>query len=215
MEKDRKVKALAIVALVIAVVGLTVAFAAMSQVLVINGTATIEHVDWDIHFENLVNPVPAADITGTAEIATGGMPTIQAGPAEYGSKPNTAIGDYSVILKKPGDSVTFTFDVVNNGDIDADLGTFTLPTPTCNATETATAEADNAICQANIVYTLKYSDGTTVKTGDALDKKSGNTATRRTMKLTIGYKEDAEELPTNDVPINGMGFTLPYNQRAN
>ena len=37
MEKERKIKALILVALVVAVIGLTVAFAALSQTLTING----------------------------------------------------------------------------------------------------------------------------------------------------------------------------------
>ena len=38
MEKERKIKVLSIVALIVAVLGLTVAFAALSQTLTINGT---------------------------------------------------------------------------------------------------------------------------------------------------------------------------------
>ena len=40
MEKERKIKILSIIALIIAVLGLTVAFAALSETLTINGTAS-------------------------------------------------------------------------------------------------------------------------------------------------------------------------------
>ena len=48
MEKERRVKALAIVVLVIAVLGLTIAFAALSQTLTINGSAKLDASKWGI-----------------------------------------------------------------------------------------------------------------------------------------------------------------------
>ena len=55
MEKERRVKALSLVALLITIVGLTVAFAAMSRTLTINGTATMDTARWNIHFANITN----------------------------------------------------------------------------------------------------------------------------------------------------------------
>ena len=54
MEKERRIKILSIVALLIAVAGLTIAFAAMSKTLTINGTATMDTAVWDIHFESAI-----------------------------------------------------------------------------------------------------------------------------------------------------------------
>lgn len=42
MEKERKIKVLSLFAMIVAVLGLTVAFAAMSTTLKINGTATLD-----------------------------------------------------------------------------------------------------------------------------------------------------------------------------
>ena len=47
MEKERRIKTLSLVALIVAVLGLTVAFAALSQTLTINGTASINSATWD------------------------------------------------------------------------------------------------------------------------------------------------------------------------
>ena len=52
MEKERKIKVLSVAALLVAVLGLTVAFAALSQTLTINGSATVNTASWDIHFKN-------------------------------------------------------------------------------------------------------------------------------------------------------------------
>lgn len=174
MEKDRKVKTLSLVALIIAVLGLTVAFARMSTTLNINGTAELKTATWDIHFANLSDLA----LTGGAEQTTA--------PKIDGTTTN--IGDYAVKLTKPGDSVTYTFDVVNGGSIDADLSTFTLGKPVCEST-TATAEADKKIVCDNLTYKLTYTNGgKDVKATDTL--KAGETK-NLTLKLAFG----GDELP--------------------
>ena len=101
MEKERKIKVLSIAALLVAVLGLTVAFAALSQTLTINGSATVNTASWDIHFKNLSTPT----LTGNAAVTT--APTLDT--------KGTTIGNYALKLTKPGDSVTYTFDVENSG----------------------------------------------------------------------------------------------------
>ena len=107
MEKQRKIKSMAVVALVVAVLGLTVAFAALSQTLTINGTANVNTATWDVHFANLTGP----DITGTG--ASNSVPTLDV----------TTISNINMSVTKPGDSVTYYFDIVNAGTIDAILDT--------------------------------------------------------------------------------------------
>ena len=107
MEKQRKIKSIAVVALVVAVLGLTVAFAALSQTLTINGTANVNTATWDVHFANLTGP----DITGTGK--SNSEPTLDA----------TTIDNVNMSVTKPGDSVTYYFDIVNAGTIDAILDT--------------------------------------------------------------------------------------------
>ena len=107
VEKERRIKTLSLVALIVAVLGLTVAFASLSQMLTINGTATVDAASWDVHFENLTGP----DITGSA--STSGTPSIN----------DTTISGLNMSVTKPGDSVTYYFDIVNDGTIDAVLDT--------------------------------------------------------------------------------------------
>ncbi len=105
MEKERKIKTLSLVALIVAVLGLTVAFATLSKTLTINGTASVDAAQWDIHFENLSEP----KITGAAEVLE--APTLT----------NDSFMGLNVKLTKPGDSVTYTFDIVNKGTIAAKI----------------------------------------------------------------------------------------------
>ena len=104
MEKERKIKVLSLVALIVAVLGLTVAFASLSQMLTINGTANVDAASWDIHFENLTSDT-IDDAMVNAE------PTLSA----------TKITGIDVTLTKPNDGATFLVDIVNGGTIDAKI----------------------------------------------------------------------------------------------
>ncbi|MFR5756561.1 MAG: hypothetical protein ACLUD7_03910 [Lachnospiraceae bacterium] len=108
MEKERRTKALVVVVLLIVVAGLTIAFAALSTTLNINGTAYLDAAKWGIRFENLSEPVKlgTAAVTGTAEIE------------ETKSAEITGI---NVSLSTPGDKVTYTVDLVNKGTINAKI----------------------------------------------------------------------------------------------
>ncbi len=105
MEKERKIKTLSLVALIVAVLGLTVAFAALSQTLTINGTASVDAAEWDVHFENLTEVY----VRGSAEVLS--EPVI--------GNDGKSIKNLQVSLKKPGDVVKYKFDIVNKGTIDA------------------------------------------------------------------------------------------------
>ena len=80
---------------------LTVAFAALSQTLTINGSAAVNTASWDIHFENLT----LSEKTGTAEVS--GTPQLT----------GTAISGIDVSLNKPGDKNVYEIDLVNKRTI--------------------------------------------------------------------------------------------------
>ena len=194
MKDNKKVLyGLVALALVLSVVGISIGFAAMSTDLTINGSAEVVPSSWDIKFKDLSSPT----ITGDAEVTT--APTITS---------DTHIGNYAVKLTKPGDSVTYTFKVANDGTIDAKLTDFIKATPTFTGTG-ATASADATIVQNNFVYTVTYSDDTAItKNTDELDAES-----YKTVKLVVGYKDDATSLPTNAVTISGLDVTFTYGQK--
>ena len=108
MEKERRTKALVIVVLLVVIAGLTVAFAALSTTLNINGTAYLDAAKWGIRFENLSSPtkIGSAITTGTAKIE-------ETKAAE--------ITGINVGLSTPGDKVTYTVDLVNKGTINAKI----------------------------------------------------------------------------------------------
>ena len=106
MDKERRVKALAIVVLVIAVLGLTIAFAALSQTLTINGNAKLDASKWGLKFDNIILASGNEYVEGTANIKT---------------EDNTVIENMNVRLTTPGDKVVYTVDLVNEGSINAKI----------------------------------------------------------------------------------------------
>lgn len=104
MNEDKRIKRLALFSLIVSVICLTIAFLAMSKVIKINDNKNINDARWSIHFANLESKV-----YGDAKIIK--YPTL--------SNDNTYIGDFEVLLTKPGDKVVFMYDVVNDGTIKA------------------------------------------------------------------------------------------------
>ena len=178
--------------LVLSVVGISVGFAAMSSQLNVNGTANVVPASWKVKFDNLSSPT----VSGDAEVVQ--APTIES---------DTHIGNYEVKLTKPGDTVVYTFDIVNEGSLDAVLSTYTFTNPTITGTGDKAAE-DAAIVGNNLVYTLTYADGSAINENDGLDKDA-----TKSLQLTIGYKSDATELPAKTVSVSNMDVTFVYAQK--
>ena len=140
MRKGRSLRVLTIIALVVAISGLTIAFAAISD--------AFNHSDevlWDIQIQDL-----EADKSGSAVY---NLPVIS----------DTSLQNYSVELKKPGDAVHLTFKIVNRGSLDAILSTLIQ-----NHTHCKVENGDSNICKA-IKYSLQYEDGSDVAINDLLD----------------------------------------------
>ena len=193
MENNKGFKILAIVALCVAVAGLSVAYAALSETLNISGTAKVgaTSANWNVHFANgsctKTGGATAGSITATGTQVTLGESTFTA----------------------PGDSVVCTFDVVNDGTINAKVGTVTIP-DAANLTYTgsgAAKDADETLVKGNMEYTVTYADGTAIQVGDAL-----NAGATKNLKLTLTYKATATALPQAEVSISDIVGTIVYNQ---
>lgn len=192
--KNKDVKIAMIALLIVSSIAITIGYASFSQILSIDGEATVEKSTWKISFANLSSAV----LSGTAVENT--HPSI--------SSDGTELSSYNVNFTTPGDSVTYTFDVVNTGTFNASLSSIVIPTPVCTGSgDKATTDASN-VCN-HLVYSLTYSDGSAINNGDSLNKE-----TSRTLKLTLTYKDDitAGELPSNDVAISNLGITMYYSQ---
>ncbi len=155
MEKQRKIKVLSVVALVVAVLGLTVAFAALSQTLTINGTANVDAASWDIHFEDL-------------ETSTGGAGSFSGEPILN----STSVTDINIILTKPNDEAGIYVNVVNDGTINAKIDSVEVsplceigsPVESCDwDNDGEVTEEDVQKVNDNVSVLVMYEDQTDLK----------------------------------------------------
>ena len=210
MEKERKIKVLSLVALIVVVLGLTVAFASLSQMLTINGTANVNAASWDIHFENLQS-FADGDATINDE------PVLSA----------TSITGIDVTLTKPTDSTLFWVDIVNDGTIDAKIDSVEI-SPLCDlssAVESCDWDNDGTVTETdiqkindNLSFSIAYNDGQIVlKQNDTL-----NAGETKKIGIAIAYYkliegdtlqyEESTELPARDLQFSNLSVTINYVQ---
>ena len=189
-----KTKNILIAVLVVGLVSMTVAYAALTQVLNINAGAKVlnKSSSWNVHFENL----SAASTTGYATIPTGKGLVLSG---------TTTLTGLEVNLRAPGDSVSYTFDVKNDGTINAKVSQVVLPTVAQATYDGATA--DITIVKSNLEYSLTHADGSAITVNETL-----NAGTTKSLKLTISYKSSATSLPAADVTVSGLNAHIDYVQ---
>ena len=185
MERNRKIKTLSLVALIVAVLGLGVAFAALSSKLTINGSAKAQAGSWNIHFAKTLD-----------------MPTQTTGDASF-TEPtlsDTSILGFKATVTKPGDSVTYYFDIVNSGTVDALVDNYVFESgyQDCAATRVSDHPecklydfnsdgvingSDYSVIKASIKYGLYYTDNNKeIIAGDEI--RAGET---KHSKLVVEY----------------------------
>lgn len=103
-KREKSIKKMAVMAFIISILSLAIAYTAISTTAKINKNSNITDARWNVHFDNL-------------ESKTYGDAKIIKYPSLKYDK--TYIGDFSISLTKPGDGVLFTYDVVNSGSLRA------------------------------------------------------------------------------------------------
>ncbi len=190
--KENRVRNVVLGVLAVSLIGLTVAYAQLTQRLNINGTAKSKSNTWDIHFENLKSTV-----TGNAVLS-------QDNPLTIVSNSTTISGSVGN-LSLPGDSIVYTFDIANKGTISAQLSADPIiSTPECSSND---ATGATVVCE-NVIYTLTYADGSKIKTGDILEKGE-----KKAAKLTLSLKNSMSAVPSAEVDITNIAAVLNYNQK--
>ena len=132
MNGDRKIRAIAIVALCVSILGLSIAYATLRASLEVTGTATVKANDntWNVAITSTTTP----EVGGTASVTSG--PTVSGTTATF-----------AVDLQAPGDYVEFDLVVTNGGILDAEVSAITL----------IGDENEN-----NVIYTVTPKSGVTV-----------------------------------------------------
>ena len=219
MEKNTRTKNILLVVLLIAVLTLSISYAALQQTLTINSEAVIggKNENWNIRFT-------AASCSGT------GYGTVEHG---FNATNTTSLSGLVAKLRTPGDSVVCQLTVENLGTINADLNSFTLQQGNLTYTGTTgdSKTSDEAAANGKVLVTLKYATGDadagktphTKNSAQASDDtndviqapKQGETrVTSRNMTLTFTLDPTltADTMPENDVTISGYNVVFLYQQ---
>jgi len=110
MKRDRSFRSLAVVAVLVATVGLGVAFAALAQQLNIDGDIVVRSNSLLVEFDNLREAVNGAESDVSATLTATTL-------------------TFNADLAVPGDSVIFEWDVVNIGTLDAVISSYVVIFP--------------------------------------------------------------------------------------
>ncbi len=197
---------------------LSITYATYTKTLEITGAGTLKGAKWEIKFKG---DGGSSDVTVTKESEeTGYESDVKEGTVSVNG---TTLNIINAELKRPGDSITYEFEVDNTGDFDAILNNATV-TLQCSNIENDNENTEE--CKKHIKVslldkigqTLAESDGDTSYNNDAsaehkLMHTAGNT---EKFKLKIEYKPDnlatGANLPKDDIVITEFGATLNYKQ---
>ncbi len=204
---NNKIKNIILIILVIGLLSMTVAYAILSQILDISSSANVKGSTWDIHFANLSN----VTTKGSAQVKK--SPTLGL----------TSITGLKVLLTDSGDEVSYTFDVQNNGTIDAIISDYKINQPSdgivCTDSFGSTdSENANKVCNG-LTFSLTYANDTTstqtntiIKAGTNVEKNQILNASQSVkLKLVVSY--NGTDLSTRDIDISGLDALITYFQK--
>ena len=192
---NNKIQNIVLGVLAVGLIGLTVAYASLSQNLTINGTAKVAAATWDVHFEGM----SAGAATGYATLPTTGK------LAASGTSVSGSIGT----LKAPGDTITYTFNVKNAGSINAKISSITAPKLSCAPANTGGSQTvANNVC-ANLTYTIEYTSENpkTIAVGNTLTAGASKNIT-----LKIVNSSAATSLASEDITVTASPMIINYVQ---
>lgn len=166
MEKKKDYKGVLVFALVLAIVFMSVGYAALAQRLTVNGTATIGDASWNVKITKIEFDSSASTID--VSNSTHGF-----NPAEAAVGKGSTGVEFTAPLEKPGDKAVYKVTVSNLGTISAQLN---------EITNLATINAANP---ADITFNVT---GATV--GEELAPE-----TTQTFTITVEWNAAATEVP--------------------
>ena len=189
MYRNERTRNIILIVLAVCLIGITVAYATLSQNLNISGVANVDKTSWDIHFTNVLTP----KVEGQA---TGGKAVLNSG--------STVLTISEGTLSAPGDKITYTFDVINEGDLPAEVETTLTQMESCKAEN----GSDVSIFCNKIGLDLVYADtNIKVQKSDRLLSKE-----KKTLNLIITYDKDKllTTLPTSPIVLSNITSTINY-----
>ena len=212
MEKRRTGQVIAIMALVVGVVGVSIGFSAFSNALKIQSSATVtpDKDTLNVDFSSSDQSVEANEIT---PVVTG---SIQATNAIINNTSDPTISNLSATFTEPGQTATYSFYAYNAGELTAYLksiiygnATGETATKVCKAKEETTDELVQKACNG---ISLKVKVGSEAETASGLGSISGHSLAKtkaEAITVTLEYAAGAERAD-GDFTVSFGDVTLNY-----
>mgnify|MGYP004455675777 FL=1 len=213
MEKNRKVQVIAVFALVIAIVGLSIGFAAFSSVLNIQTSANVkpDSSTMNVDFSSAQDKVEVAEIISTA--TPNSLVTTN---AVIDNSVDPTISNLSATFTEPGQSVTYKFYAYNAGKLNAYLKSIVFGNVAGqNATKICTAgqgTTDALVQKACEKISVKVKVGNEIETTTGKASITGHTLAidnGELVTVTLEYEAGADRAD-GDFTVAFGDITLNY-----
>ena len=217
--ENKNSKVIAIAALLVAVVGLSIGFAAFSNTLKISSGATVtpDSDTFKVRFSSKSDSLDASAVAGSAVTGEGYEAGATATAATIDNDATEQVGDATVTVPKitnlkaqftkPGQAVKYTFYARNEGEYVAYLNSITFGEKACAAVEGGGADATKvtAAC-GDITLTVSVGGTNYTSTNDAITAQTIAVGGNHEIIVTIDYAK-------GNSPVDGP-FTVTFDDVA-
>lgn len=211
MEKERGAKVIAIIALLVAVVGVSVGFAAYTaQLQISNTSATVgagSVEDFSVEFSTNSTSIDTNIDTLVTKASVVGATAVKATGA---SMNGTTINGLSANFTEPGQSVTYTIYAHNTGKFLAYLRSITIGSKTCTALGDTKQELVDDVCPS-ISMTVKV--GNEAATGISVNNYTNHPLAKGSSEaivITMTYA-NTNSAADGDFTVDFGQIDLDYN----
>lgn len=211
MEKDRSAKIIAIVALVVAVAGVSLGFAAFSQNLTINPKANVkaDKSKFKVQFSTKQEAAETGDVTATLSPNQG----VEGFEAQQAKLAATTIDNLKAtfVNGKGKQTATYSFYVYNAGELDAYLKSVTFEKEATCSSSAGQNQATDSLVQAackdvSVKVTVdseEYTTTTSSISGETLSKSSS-------LPVTVVLEYSDKNAVDGDFDVDFGSITLNY-----
>lgn len=200
MERQRTGKVIAIIALVIAILGLSIGYAAFTTTLNIsNVSGTVESSTWRVEFASLndadlqtLSISNAFHKKGTASMS--GVPSIG----------TLTVSNINLAVAAPGDEAYYFFKIVNHGTYNARSDGITV------GNTGSLSSTDQAWVNTNASFKVEYKNGSSwqeITSSTSLSLAKGETLY---VRVSLKFNGSATSVPATAITFPSKKVTIPF-----
>lgn len=209
MNNNKGYKVIAIAALILGVLGVSLGYAAFSNTLTISSSASVkpDSSGFNVDFSSSSSAVATSDITPTLnKVATGFTAT----DAQIDNTTDPTISNLSATFTEPGQSATYTFYAYNAGNYIAYLNSIVFSgSKTCTAKTGTTQSLVDSACNGIELSAKVGSESATTTSVASITSHSLATSTAEEIVVTISYKADSA-IADGDFDVTLPDIVLTY-----